>query len=98
MEVSIGMPPYMKVDYVNSIRNTIQLFIPKFKIQLIKFGNSHNYGYSRGIVSSTIWKYHPSNTATARTGEPVPPRILSGRPIKQDCYSHHGIGYIRAYT
>jgi len=24
-----------------------------------------------------------SNTATARTGEPVPPRILSGRPMKR---------------
>ena len=26
----------------------------------------------------------PSKTATARTGEPVPPRILSGRPIKRN--------------
>jgi hypothetical protein len=27
--------------------------------------------------------YHLSKTAMARTGEPVPPRILSGRPIKR---------------
>lgn len=26
---------------------------------------------------------HPSKTAIARTGDPVPPRILSGRPIKR---------------
>lgn len=26
---------------------------------------------------------HPSKTATARTGEPVPPRILSGKPMKR---------------